>query len=412
MPPPPDTVEQEQFVAYWSTETGWHTELQLRNNQVGQILTVTPMLRAADGTETSLFPIVVQPQEVKTLDLATTIGSSAPQLIGTYGSLALSYRGATERSLYAVAMVMRVGHSIAFHIDGTGEDQTQNTGSREGIWWLPNSTASDYLVLTNRNDNALEAGLSVSDANGKVSAQKITLAPRATSRYSIRQIVTAAKLSGSYGGIQISAASHAGSLDTLHVVFDGDGGFSAVMKMFSHDPRSQLKERDYSATGKWTLRAPMLALSNPDLALAFPEGTVLQPQLFIRNVTAMPVDATLAFHWRTDSATGASPPSLLHLGPNETRRIDVAALQEGKTLPPDARWASVTLITNSLPDEVVAVAASYDKTLKYGAQTPFSDQLAFHWVGSEWQSDSLHNSIITVGNRGHQANQGRFHYRL
>ncbi|MGB2592605.1 MAG: hypothetical protein WBG02_02890 [Candidatus Acidiferrum sp.] len=91
-PPPPPAVDQQQFISYWTTETGWRTELQLRNNQVGHILTVTPVLRAADGTETPLFPVVVQPQEVKTLDIATAIGSSAPQLIGAYGSLALRYR--------------------------------------------------------------------------------------------------------------------------------------------------------------------------------------------------------------------------------------------------------------------------------------------------------------------------------
>jgi hypothetical protein len=168
--------------------------------------------------------------------------------------------------------------------------------------------------------------------------------------------------------------------------------------MFDYDPRVQLKERDYAGTGKWTLRAPMLALSNPDPALAFPEGTLLQPQLFIRNVTAKPVEATLAFNWRISATTGATQPSPLHLSPYETRRIDVAALEDGNTLPKTAQWASVTLATNSLPDEVVAVAASYDQSLRYGAQTPFSDQLAFHWAGSQWEYDPYHNSIITVGN--------------
>lgn len=78
----PPAVEQQQFISYWTTETGWRTEIQLRNNQVGHVLAVTPVLRAADGTETPLFPVVVQPQEVKTIDVATAIGSSAPQLIG------------------------------------------------------------------------------------------------------------------------------------------------------------------------------------------------------------------------------------------------------------------------------------------------------------------------------------------
>jgi hypothetical protein len=407
-PPPPPAEDQQQLLSYWTTETGWRTALQLRNNQVGQILTVTPVLRAADGTETPLFPVIVQPQEVKTIDVATAIGSSAPQLIGAYGSLALRYRATGQGALYAVAMVMGVGHSIAFHIDATGEDETENVGSREGIWWLPNESASDYLVLTNQGPNTLQAGLSVFDASGRSSTQTIALAPRAMSRLSIRQLVAAAKLAGSYGGIKISAAAHAGSLDTLHVLFDENGGFSAVMKMFDYNPNSQIKERDYAGTGKWTLRAPMLALSNPDPALAFPVGTTLKPQLLIRNTTPKPIDASLTLNWRTDTTTGKSPASALHLNPNETRRIDVAALQDGKILPQNGQWASVTLATTGLPDEVVAVAASYDQSLHFGAQTPFSDQLAAHWAGSQWEYDPQHDSIITVGNGGTKPTQAAF----
>jgi hypothetical protein len=359
-PAPPPATDQQQFLSYWTTETGWRTELHFRNNQVGHILTVTPVLRTADGTETPLFPVVVQPQEVKIVDVATAIGNSAPQLIGTYGSLTLRYSAPNQINLYAVSMVMGVGHSIAFHIDATGEDQAENVGGREGIWWLPNATVNDYLVLMNQGQIPLQLAVSLYDASGKASVQRLALPPRGMNRLSVRQLVSAAKLAGPYGGIKVSAASHAGSLDTLHVLFDENAGFSAVMKMFFYDPRVQLQERDYAKTGQWTVRAPMLALSNPDPSLAFPVGTVLQPQLFIRNTTPKPIDASLTFNWRSDAASGKAPASVLHLYPNETRRIDVAALQDGKTLPQTAQWASVTLATTGLPDEVVAVAASYD----------------------------------------------------
>lgn len=305
-------------------------------------------------------------------------------------------------------MIMGVGHSIAFHIDGRGEDETESVGSREGIWWQPDESTSDYLILANQGQNPLETNLSVSDASGKASTQTITLAPRGMARYSIRQTVAAAKLAGSYGGVRVSAVSHAGSLDTLHVLFNENGSFSAVMKMFDYDPRAQLKERDYARTGKWTLRAPMLALSNPDPSLAFPVGTVLQPQLFIRNITSKPVEAALAFNWRADSISGKASGPPLHLNPLETRRIDVAALQDGKTLPQNAQWSSVILTTNTLPGEVVAVAASYDQSLRHGAQTPFSDQLARHWAGSMWTYDPLHDSIITVGNGGTKPTRAAF----
>jgi hypothetical protein len=241
-----------------------------------------------------------------------------------------------------------------------------------------------------------------------ITCQCFTEPPRGTNRLSVGQLVAAAGLAGSYGAIKVSATTHAGSLDTLHVLFDQTAGFSAVMKMFYYDPRTQMKERDYAGTGQWTLRAPMLALSNPDPALAFPVGTILQPQLLVRNTTPKHINAFLTFNWRSDGASGKSPGQALHLNPYETRRIDVAALQDGKTLPQNAQWTSVILVTSGLPDEVMAVAASYDQTLKYGAQTPFSDQLSHHWAGGQWQYDLYHNSIITVGNGGAKPTQAAF----
>ena len=229
-----------------------------------------------------------------------------------------------------------------------------------------------------------------------------------TTRISVRKLLQAAGLAGSYGGIKVSAAAHAGSLDTLHFLFDETAGFAAILKMFDYDPQAKLAERDYAKTGVWTLRAPMLALSNPDPALAFPSGTTLRPQLFIRNTTPKPVDAALRFNWRTASATGKAAGPQLHLLPYETRLINVATLQDGTVLPKQANWTSVTLTTDTLPDEVMAVAASYDATLKYGAQTPFSDQLSHQWEGSMWEYDPYHDSIITAGNGGTKLTQAAF----
>lgn len=89
----PDTAtDNELIVAYWTTETGWKSELQLRNNLAGQDLVVTPVLRlAGNGAETALAPVTIKPQEVASIDLESAIGNTAPQWIGTYGSLVLRY---------------------------------------------------------------------------------------------------------------------------------------------------------------------------------------------------------------------------------------------------------------------------------------------------------------------------------
>ncbi len=407
--PPPPPVDQEQFVSYWTSETGWTSELQLKNNAAGQDVTVTPALRLPSGAETILAPVALKPQEVKSIDLDAAIAAAAaPQLVGAYGSVVLRYRSSSSATLYAAMMIRKTGHPVAFHIDAMGSSEALQSGGREGVWWLPKDSTSDYLLLTNQGKNPLPLDLSLYDASGKEQRQKILLGPGATSRCSVRQLVQAAGLAGSYGGLKISANAHAGSLDTLHFLYDETAGFSAILKMFDYNPATKLEERDYAKTSVWTVRAPMLALTNPDPALAFPPGTTLQPQLFLRNTTAKSVDAALRFNWRNAGTTGKAQGPILRLSPYETRRIDVAALQDGKTLPADANWASVTITTNSQPDELVAVAASYDATLRYGAQTPFSDQLTFKWEGGMWEFDPHHNSIITAGNGGTKPTQAAF----
>ncbi len=396
---PPNQVEQgafEQLIAYWTTEPGWVTELQLKNNQASGTIVVTPTLRTWEGQERSLPAVSLEPREVKSID----VSAAAAQTAVSYGSIVLRYRSQAERSIFAAAMIFEPGHPIAFHIDATGEDQSRVAGSREGIWWLPNETASDYLILTNQGNSTVKADLSLSNANGKEVHRQLMLTARQTARYSVRQLVRAAGFSGSYGGIRISAESHAGSLDSIHFLFDELSGFSALLKMFDRNPEASIEERDFARTRVWTMRAPMLALSEPDPALGFPVGTRLQPQIIVRNSASKPVTASLRFNWRTLTSTGQAAGPTLQLAPLETQQIEVAAFQESGKIPMDATWASAVLTSTGPPDELVAVAVSYDASLRYGAQTPFSDQLAFKWEGGAWEYDTVHDSIITVGNGG------------
>jgi hypothetical protein len=228
---------------------------------------------------------------------------------------------------------------------------------------------------------------------------------RQTQRLSVRSLLQRAGLSGLYGGIQVEAAGGAGQLDTTHLIFDELGGFGAMMKMFGHDPATTLGSRSFGGTKEWTTRAPMLALSSPDPALGLPAGTILQPKVFVRNTSTKTYTAHIRFNWRSATAAGKTAPIDLLLKPNATQAVDVAALQAQKLIPADAHWAAVVLSAPIQPDELLAVAASYDQSGRYGAQTPFSDQLAFHWEGGMWQVDSTHNSLITATNGGSQTVQ-------
>src|SRR5579885_1028507 len=396
--PAPAATDQEQFISYWTTETGWNSELQLRNNLESESLVVTPALRTAVGTETSLPPITIKPGEVASLDLYKTLLQSAPSLVGSWGSLVLRYRSAAHRALYAALVLRADGRPMVFHLDAYERGKNYDSGHREGIWWLPWETVSDYLILTNSGDQPLQPALQLSDSTGASQTQMLTLAPFETRRLSVRTLLSKSGLSGSYGGIKITAAKNARYLDSVHLLFEESGNFSALMKMFKHDPRITAASRSFGGVSEWTIRAPMLALTHPDPALAFPTGTVLQPKVFLRNASGRALTAHLHFNWRSSSTAGKTAPIDLAFKPNETKLVDVAALQDQNVLPPDAYWAAVIVSAPVQPDELLAVAASYDQTGRYGAQTPFSDQLASHWEAGKWEVDGTHDSLITIAN--------------
>ena len=418
------TKDFEQFVPYWTAEGGWHTELQLRNNLTADDLVVAPALRSANGVEVALNPIRLLPGEVRTISLADALTGVNSDLAGkayAFGSIVMRYNSKASRNLYSSVMVHDSGHPIMYHLDGIIQAGDYVTGSREGIWWLPTSSTHDYLVLTNQGDRALQGTVWLYNASGKSWNQLLQLGARETLRLSVRDMLDAAGFDGQYGGIKVDMPRGAGSLDTVHLVYDETAGFSATLKMFDYDPRTKLAERDYASTGAWTIRAPMLALTRPDPVLDFPTRTELQPMLLVRNTTAKPAKVMLSFHWRSSISDGRAALPVRLLAPYETQKIDVQTLQRNGFIPLDATWAQATLATDTAPEAVMAIAASYDKTLRYGAQTPFTDQLTGHLEGGQWMVDSTHNSLIAVGNGGSKPvpialtifyDQGRQRYRL
>src|SRR5215469_12982506 len=119
--------------------------------------------------------------------------------------------------------------------------------------------------------------------------------------------------------------------------------------------------------------APMLALRSPDPAVGFPAGTTLEPTVFVRNTTAKELVASITLSWRGNSGQGKVALPLLTLHPFETHHLEIDPMQTELGIPDDAHWALVTLTSSASPDDLIAIASSFDTSGRYGAQTPFSD---------------------------------------
>lgn len=403
------TLAQQVSVAYWTLEPGWSTTIEMRNNVAYHDLTVTPVLRSETGRETALTPVTIAPQHIVSFDLGSAAGRTG-KAIGPFGSLVFRFNGLDAANLFAATIVQHAGEPIDFHFDGRDASPSLNSNGVEGLWWIPSASSTDYLILSNPLSKTVTGSLTLSSGFASHRPLAISLGPGQVKRIDVREVLGASS-NGSVGGITLTLPNKE-LIWTTQIVFDETTGFSAMMKMFERLPDDKAQQR--------VLRAPMMAMMQPDAGLGFPSGTLLVPQLFLRNASPATMQVATAIDWR-DQNSGTFALPTLSLAPGEIKTIRLADYQQAGQIPSDANWASVRLSYAGQRSDLVAVAASYDKSGRYGLQTPFSEDLSRVWAGGMWHVDATHNTFITTGNGGSEAttaevtlfyNGGKSKYRI
>jgi hypothetical protein len=400
---------QEVSVAYWTLEPGWSTVLEMRNNVTHHDLTVTPVLRASTGEETPLTPVIITPQHVVSLDLRNAAAASSKTL-GPFGSVVFRFDGLYPDNLFAATIVRREGEPIDFHFDGQENGPNYNSGGIEGMWWLPAASSTDYLILSNPLKKTVTGTLALTSSFASHRPAALSLGPGETKRINLGEVLGPSSI-GAVGGLSLSLPGKE-LISATQIVFDEVTGLAVMMKMFDREPDDQPKSR--------VLLAPMMALSQPDQGLGFPNGTQLLPRILLRNAGPASTQISATVDWRNQSSGTFAFPGLT-LSPGEVRIISLADYQQAGQIPPDATWGTLKLSYTGRRADLVAVAVSYDTTNRYGLQTPFSEDLSRMWAGGMWHVDPTHNTFITTGNAGAEAtaaeatlfyNGGKSKYRI
>ncbi|MGB2602152.1 MAG: hypothetical protein WBC78_01065, partial [Candidatus Sulfotelmatobacter sp.] len=361
---------QEVSVAYWTLEPGWNTNLEMRNNLRSRELTITPVLRAATGQELSLAPVTVAAQHVVALDLRK-LAQVDPKILtylGSFGSAVFRFDGLYPDNLFAASIVRREGEPIDFHFDGQENGPTYNSGGIEGMWWLPAASSTDYLILSNPLKKTVNGALTLTSSFASHRPIAVSLGPGETKRIDLGEVLGSSSI-GAVGGLSLSLPGKE-LISATQIVFDEVTGLAAMMKMFDREPDDQPKSR--------VLLAPMMALSQPDQGLGFPNGTQLLPRIFLRNAGRASTQVSATVDWRSQSS-GTFPFPGLTLSPGEIRIISLADYQQAGQIPPEATWGTLKLAYTGRRADLVAVAVSYDKSNRYGLQTPFSEDLSRMW---------------------------------
>jgi len=405
---------REVNIPYWTLEPGWNTEVEIRNNLAERDLKVTPVLKLANGQEIPLNEVAVASEQVLSINLRSALAQVDPGVAsraGAFGSAVLRFNGLNAANLFAASLVQREGHPIEFHFDGFGSDPTSGSGGIEGIWWLPKETSTDYLVISNPSPNVVKGNLNLTSPSGPPRQIPLTIKPGQTTRVDVREALGASG-TGQMGGLTLSLPDKE-LLSSSEIVFDETTGLAAMMKLFFRDTDER--------TGSHVLRAPMMALTQPDPALAFPEETTLVPRIFLWNASLSRLPVSVNIDWRTDNASGRYTVPPVRLSSGQVRVLDLSTFQDSGSIPAAARWSTITLGYTGRTADLVAVALSYDKSSRYGLQTPFTEGTSRLFKGSMWHVDASHNTLITTGNGGSEPtaaevtlfyNEGKSKYRI
>ena len=232
-------------------------------------LTVTPVLRLASGKEIALDPTTIPPNASVSVWVNEGLLAHASDLLsqpGSYGSVVFRYTSPSAGNLYANVILSIHGEPISFPIVArpSWSIPGRTPSSLEGIWWQPRANLNDVLVISNNSDAKISGTLILSDASGKQWTQNTPLGPRQTLRFSTGEFISKAGLGGSYGGISFVPQSPSDGIDAVHFLYDEVSKFSAALELSSRYPQMSLQERAGPEAKHWTMRAPMLALQNPD----------------------------------------------------------------------------------------------------------------------------------------------------
>jgi hypothetical protein len=189
-------ASQELVIAYWITEPGWDTQLEVGNNLASETVSVSPLLRVHTGDSIALPAITLPPSAVRTIDLADAILRSGHALSPTdaFGALELRYQAHSMRNVYAAVLIQRPGHAINFHFDASALSPAVAQGNFEAIWWLPRQTAQGYVIIANHSAQPVRAHELWTNATGQERySESLMLAPHETRRFSVRDIAEASK---------------------------------------------------------------------------------------------------------------------------------------------------------------------------------------------------------------------------
>jgi hypothetical protein len=334
------------------------------NSRSPKAMEVTPTFYKRDGTPVVGEPVLVQPAEIRYVDIKKLLPPGHRDERG-WGGLGLSYHG-VPREMWAQYRLLGVngGANVDEFFIVKAEDRSD---VQEAVWWTPPGSAS-VIALGNITDAPTSATVTV---GGKT--QSVQLAPRA-----LEVIRHESGREGGRASAVVNITGQPGSIIPAGVIASRDGSFTSAIRFYD---TKRVRQSHLFANGlRLAGVTPHLVLKNTSLSA----------------VTARPKFIPL------EGGEAAQPVHLpeVVLGPQETVEVDLDGLLLAAGGRQDMDVVSAQVINSGGPGSLIGSIYSLNDRTGVSYETPLRDsgQVRSMTGSYPWKVTNDYSTVVYITN--------------
>ncbi len=312
------------------------------------------VIYSRSGRPQQAHPIIIQPQERLTVDLASLLTDTGGDLAEDFaeGSISIQYRARGMRPLLGQVTITNPQEHLVYESQMAGKDSGRSDipPVLTGLWWGLEAGRDATMAVSNTAGQRAEADVFVEFHGAQYPSAPLSFRPHETKLLSIRELLADLNLSPAQvpdGGITIISRRTTPTLIAQGKILDPTTGFSTTLNFPL--PQKQLAN---------ALHASGVPIGTPTKDSPYAGAGMFTPHVIIRNLLPSQQNATISVEYPGPTSTEEMVPASISLGPYSTQDVSFESLIGQLALP--LPYCSIRIQYSGPPGSAIAEVASIE----------------------------------------------------
>jgi hypothetical protein len=384
-------TEHKLWAVFWSTEPGFTSTLEMKNNRIRELITAHIALYLADGAEVPLDPVTMGPRQTVMLNLNDIIRNLPPSTVGhgpREGTVEVEFIAPNASSVMGSVTVTNPANKIAWNFFLYPERPGLGPAPVRGVFWFPNRRTKGFVAVGNVTHDPVLVKPVFQIKGVRHPAPYFTIPPEQGVKFDLREALRhIGQTDATEGGIEFTYDGPPDAIRAHGVLYD-EQGFSAELDFLRYDEFQEEMDFNY--------RTPRFAVGSADPVLGLPDQTTFRPNLVLHNFNGYRLDVPLAVGVKMEHGTREFVRTIT-LDPGETRVLEPrrAVLAH---IPGDVHWASLEISYRGRHNGLSMMLVSTSHCERYSIRSVLNWVEATAREGWIWRADNQRTTLLGVFN--------------